>query len=285
MRATTLRLGNRNVDIEHRPVVMGILDLPFRAVAGGPALDDLVRRAEALVGEGADLLDVGTSGCADGAGLPAGTGTDPAEGEELESVVRALEALADRFDVTLSVATSRATVARAAFAAGATVGNDASGFADPEYLAVAAGCGATVVAGHPGQVGGPPGADADGAVGAVRDFLVECIGRAGAAGLTPDRIVLDAGLGRGKTPQQAVALLRASDQFADLGHALLLSVSDATFADGAPGLTDGPCAGAVSLGATSLGGVLGCRVVRAHDVAAHRQACAVLAAVNGKVRR
>lgn len=282
---TTLRLGSRTVDLEHRPLVMGILDVAPPAADGRPALDRLVRRAEALIAQGADLLDVGASGRADGAGPAAGPGT--VEDEELESVVRALEALSGRFEVTLSVATSRASVARAAFGAGAVVGNDPSGFADPDYLAVAAECGATVVAGHPGPVAGPLDTGAvgvDDVVGVVRDFLVGCIGRALAAGVTADRIVVDAGLGRGKTPRQALALLRGSDQLADLGHALLLSVEDGTFADGAPGRRDDPCPGATSLGVTSLGGILGCRVVRVRDVAAHRQACAVLAAVDRVAR-
>jgi dihydropteroate synthase len=128
-------------DIGHRPVVMGILNRTpdsFYDKGSTFALDDLVRRAGILVDEGADLLDVG--------GVKAGPGPEVGEAEELDRVVPAIEALSKRFDIPLSVDTWRATVAREAYRAGAVVGNDISGFADPDYLPAAAEFGATVVA-------------------------------------------------------------------------------------------------------------------------------------------
>src|SRR5579864_5405691 len=98
------------------------------------ALDALLARAEQLVTDGADILDVG--------GVKAGPGPEVTETEELDRVVPTIEALRARVDVPLSVDTWRATVARAAYTAGAVVGNDISGFADPDYLAAAAGAGA-----------------------------------------------------------------------------------------------------------------------------------------------
>src|SRR3954468_18121913 len=103
-------------------------------------LEQFFRLAEAHVTAGADLLDVG--------GVKAGPGPEVTEDEELERVIPAIEALHDRFDVALSVDTWRASVAAAASEAGAGVGNDISGFADPEYLAVCARAGASVVATH-----------------------------------------------------------------------------------------------------------------------------------------
>src|SRR4029079_11732151 len=104
------------------------------------SFDAFLRRAEELVGDGADLLDLG--------GVKAGPGPDVGEAEELERVVPAIAALHARFDVPLSVDTWRASVLAAACDAGAVVGNDISGFADPEFLAVAAARDATVVATH-----------------------------------------------------------------------------------------------------------------------------------------
>ena len=104
------------------------------------AFDAFLRRAEALVADGADLLDVG--------GVKAGPGPEVGEAEELDRVVPAIEALHARFDVPLSVDTWRASVLDAACAAGAVVGNDISGFGDPDYLTVAAKHDATVVATH-----------------------------------------------------------------------------------------------------------------------------------------
>jgi dihydropteroate synthase len=275
VRATTLRLGHRTFDIEHRALVMGILNRTpdsFYDKGATFALDDLVRRAGILVDQGADLLDVG--------GVKAGPGPEVGEAEELERVVPAIEALAARFDVALSVDTWRASVARASYGAGAVVGNDISGFADPDYLAAAAEHGATVVATHirlGPRIPDPEPVYED-VVDAVRTYLVDRADRAVAAGLTPDRIIVDAGLDLGKTAAQSLALLRASDQLADLGFPLLLSASNKTFLGVILGLEIGQRREA-SLAATSLGAALGCRVMRVHEVGSHRQACDVMAAV------
>jgi len=237
------------------------------------ALDDLVRRAGLLVEEGADLLDVG--------GVKAGPGPEVGEAEEMDRVIPAIEALADRFDVALSVDTWRASVARAAYEAGAVVGNDISGFADPDYLPAAAEAGATVVATHIRLGPRIPDPDPvyDDVVGTVRSFLAERAERARAAGLAPDQIVIDAGLDLGKTALQSLALLRASDRLADLGYPLLLSASNKTFLGVVLGLEIGQRREA-SLAATALGAALGCRVMRVHEVGAHRQACDVMAALD-----
>lgn len=275
VRATTLRLGHRTFDIEHRALVMGILNRTpdsFYDKGATFALDDLVRRAGILVDQGADLLDVG--------GVKAGPGPEVGEAEELERVVPAIEALAARFDVALSVDTWRASVARASYGAGAVVGNDISGFADPDYLAAAAEHGATVVATHirlGPRIPDPEPVYED-VVDAVRTYLVDRADRAVAAGLTPDRVIVDAGLDLGKTAAQSLALLRASDQLADLGFPLLLSASNKTFLGVMLGLEIGQRREA-SLAATSLGAALGCRVMRVHEVGSHRQACDVMAAV------
>jgi len=229
------------------------------------------------VDQGADLLDVG--------GVKAGPGPEVGEQEELDRVIPAIEALADRFDIALSVDTWRASVARAAYRAGAVVGNDISGFADPDYLAAAAEHGATVVATHIRLGPRIPDPDPvyDDVVDAVRAFLVERAERALAAGLTPDRIIVDAGLDLGKTAEQSLVLLRASDQLADLGYPLLLSASNKTFLGVMLGLEIGERREA-SVSATALGAVLGCRVMRVHEVGAQRQACDVVAAIAGARR-
>jgi len=280
VRATSLKLGDRTFDIADRALVMGILNRTpdsFYDKGATYALDDLVRRAERLVEEGADLLDVG--------GVKAGPGPAVDEPEELDRVIPALEALKARFDTPLSVDTWRASVAKQAYAVGAVVGNDISGFADPDYLREAAAAGATVVATHIRL--GPripdPEPVYDDVVEAVRGYLAERATWATEAGLSPDRIVLDAGLDLGKTAQRSLALLRASDRLADLGYPLLLSASNKTFLGVVLGLEIGERREA-SLAATALGVTLGCRIVRVHDVAAHRQVCAVLEAIESARR-
>src|SRR3954453_19958254 len=117
-----LRLGERVLDVEKRVVVMGILNRTpdsFYDRGATWSFDAFLERADALVRDGADLLDVG--------GVKAGPGPEVGEAEELERVVAAVEALHARFDVPVSIDTWRAAVLDAACAAGAVVGNDISG--------------------------------------------------------------------------------------------------------------------------------------------------------------
>jgi dihydropteroate synthase len=257
-----LRLGASNVDLTSRALVMGILNRTkdsFYEPAATFDLDALFTRAERLVGEGADVLDVG--------GVKAGPGDDVDEAEELERVVPVVTELARRFDVPISIDTWRAPVAKAAFAEGACLGNDISGFADDEYLPVAAAAGATVVATHirlKPRVADPD-PHYDDVTATVVDFLMDRRQRALDAGVAEDRIVVDAGLDLGKTAAQSLQLLRDSDRLAGLGAPLLLSASNKTFLGV---LFDLPVSERrePSLAATALGIASGCRIVRVHDV-------------------
>jgi dihydropteroate synthase len=160
------------------------------------------------------------------------------------------------------------------------LGNDISGFADPDYLAACASAGATVVATHirlAPRVRDPE-PHYDDVVASVTSFLLERARRAEAAGIPSDRIVLDAGLDLGKSAEQSLALLRASDRLAALGYPLLLSASNKTFLGVVLDLAVDE-RGAASLAASALGIALGCRIVRVHDVAAHRQVRDVLCAI------
>ena len=235
-------------------------------------MDAFLKRADQLVEEGADLLDVG--------GVKAGPGPEVTEEEELERVVPAIALLHERFDVPLSVDTWRASVAREAYAAGAVVGNDISGFADPDYLQVSADAGAAVVATHIRL--GPRIPDPDpqygDVVSEVAHFLVERARRAEAVGIPAERIMLDAGLDLGKTWQQSVVLLRHSNRLASLGYPVLLSASNKTFLGKHLDLLIDERREA-SLAATALGVSRGCRIVRAHDVRGTRRVCDTISAV------
>jgi dihydropteroate synthase len=270
-----VELGPRRYELSSRSLVMGILNrTPDSFFDGGEYwdLDEFYFRAERLVLEGADLLDVG--------GVRAGPGTEVSEAEELDRVVPAIAGLQDRFDVALSVDTWRAVVAAEAFRAGAVVGNDISGFADPGFLPAAATAGAAVVATHIRLAPRipDPSPQYDDVVGEVARFLVERAGLARLAGIPDSRIILDAGLDLGKTAVQSATLLRASDQLAALGWPLLLSASNKTFLGVLFDLGVADRADATNV-AHALGVSLGCRIVRAHDVRAARRVCDSLAAV------
>jgi len=270
-----LALGTRTHDVATTALVMGILNRTpdsFYDQGDHFRLDDLCRRAEQLVAEGADLLDIG--------GVKAGPGPTVGKQEELDRVIPAIEAVRARFDLPVSVDTWRASVAAAAFAAGAAVGNDISGFADPDYLPVCAAAGATVVATHIRLA--PRVADPephyDDVVRQVRTVLADRAARARAVGIPPERIVVDAGLDLGKTAEQSLSLLRQSRRLAELGYPLLLSASNKTFLGTVLGLDIGE-RGPASLAAAAIGMVGGCRIVRAHDVKGTRRVIQVLGAV------
>jgi dihydropteroate synthase len=212
--------------------------------------------------------------------VKAGPGPEVSEAEELDRVIPAIEALHARIDIPISVDTWRASVARAAYRAGAVLGNDISGFADPDYLAAAAEAGAAVVATHirlAPRVRDPEPVYDD-VLEEVCSYLVARAARATAAGVSPDRVILDAGLDLGKTAEQSLTLLRGSAVLARLGHPLLLSASNKTFLGVILDL-DIDHRREASLAAAALGVSLGCRIVRVHDVARTRLVCDSLAAV------
>ena len=270
-----LVLGDRSYDLATRSLVMGILNRTTDSFFDKGAFferDAFLRRAEQLAAEGADILDVG--------GVKAGPGPEVTEPEELERVVPAIEWLRARFDLPISVDTWRASVAAAAYEVGAVMGNDISGFGDPDYLAVAAKHDATVVATHirlQPRVADPE-PHYDDVVAEVRDFLVDRARRAEAAGIPSDRIVIDAGLDLGKTWQQSVVLLRAHRRLAELGYPVLLSASNKTFLGRLLELEVDQRREA-SIAVTAIGVGLGCRIIRAHDVKGTRRVCDTIAAV------
>jgi dihydropteroate synthase len=271
----TLEVGTHRFDIRTQAVVVGILNrTPDSFFDQGTyfGFDEFLRKAEALVAEGADLLDVG--------GVKAGPGPEVDEAEELDRVVPAIEALHARFDVPLCVDTWRASVARAAFDAGAVVGNDISGFADPEYLAVCAAAGASVVATHIRlRPRAPdPNPTYDDVVEAVREFLLDRALQAEGAGIPRERIMLDAGLDLGKSEPDSLVLLRASDRLAELGYPLYLSASNKRFLGHLLG-TDVSDRADGTNAAHALGIALGCRILRAHDVRSARRVAHVMSEI------
>ena len=172
-------------------------------------------------------------------------------------------------------------MADAAYEAGAVIGNDISGFADPDYLPRRRrGRRDSGRDPHPVRPRIPdPEPHYDDVVAAVSRVP----GRLAPAGprrpaWRPNRIVLDAGLDLGKTWQQSLELLRRSNQLAALGYPLLLSASNKTFLGRLLDLEIDQRRDA-SLAATAVGVAGGCRIVRTHDVRGTRRVCDVLAAV------
>ena len=270
-----LDLGTTRFDITYRAVVMGILNRTpdsFYDQGSYFEFEDFLRKAEQLVVDGADFLDVG--------GVKAGPGEEVGEQEELDRVVPAIEALRSRFDLPLSVDTWRASVAKSCFEAGACIGNDISGFADPEYLDVCSSAGASVVATHIRLAPRVPDPDPqyDDVVISICEFLTDRAARARTAGIPRERIMVDAGLDLGKSELQSKILLRSSDALTALGYPVFLSASNKRFLWTLLDVERGS-AGDGTMAAHSLGIALGCRILRAHDVRNGRRVADSMAAI------
>ncbi len=236
---------------------MGIVgDVPesFSGGRSGEA-DDYLRRAEGLVADGADTLDVGS--------IVSGAAT---EALELDRTVAAVAALHERFDAAISVRTESASVLQAGFVAGAVAAHDTSGFADPDYLPTAAAAGASVIASHPGPVHHAVGPDPSGAVCGV---LADLARRAEAAGIPSGRVLLGSGA-LDPTIASSLAVLRNLDSLSGLGWSVMLSAP-------APSVGDSDDAAFATTAALALGIGQGARVVRTHDVKTARRVAAVMA--------
>lgn len=264
-----------------RPLVMGVVNVTPDSFSDGGRWADAERavaHGRSLVADGADVLDIGGESTRPGA-------TRPVLAEELDRVVPVITELAGA-GVPISVDTMRAEVAEAAVAAGATIVNDVSGgLADPRILEVAAAADATYVAMHWRAHSDRMGDFASYPGGVVADVLDELRVRrdaALAAGVAPDRLVLDPGLGFAKDAGHNWELLAHLDAFDELGHRLLVGASRKTFLGRLLAGDDGlRPVDQREHGTTALSVLLadaGVWCLRVHDVRAARDALAVWAA-------
>jgi dihydropteroate synthase len=276
---TVLRLRDRTLAIEPgRPLVMGIVNANPDSFSDAERTDTLerqVRRALALVADGADLIDVGGE-----SGVTYNDVT-PAD-EEAARVVPLVERLAAE-GVSVSVDTWKLEVARAALDAGAVMVNDVSGLRDPALASLAASSGAALVLMHtraePKQAAFP---DYDGDVVAdVEAFLRERMALARDHGVTEEQLVLDPGPDYAKTPAQTVAVLRSLDRLHALGRPLLLAISRKYFLGAITGRPPVERL-AATLGAAAWAVDAGAAILRVHDVAAVRDLLAVKAVLDGR---
>jgi dihydropteroate synthase len=270
---------------------MGVVNVtPDSFSDGGLFLDAgaAIAQGRALVAEGADILDVG--------GESTRPGAEPvAAAEELRRVVPAVEGLAEAgLDVQISVDTYKSTVARAALDAGASLVNDVTAFrADPEMAGLVAQSGADCclmhMLGEPRtmqRVGGPKYEDV---VDEVKAFLEERLELAVREGVERERIMLDPGIGFGKTEAHNLELLRRLPELLTLGAPIVIGTSRKGFLGRiiarAAGRTE-PVGVADRLAGTVASNVLayerGASVFRVHEVAPVREALAVAAATLGE---
>jgi len=273
----TLRLPRgRTLELGGRPRVMGILNLtPDSFSDGGLWLDPdrAVEQALALIEQGADLLDLGAESTRPGGGIyGAGAAFVPAE-DEWARISPVLAAVRARTDLPLSVDTRKGEVAARALAAGADLINDVGALADPALGAAVAAAGCPVVLMHSrGEIPAMQrGIRFDDLLREVREELGEALGRTREAGIDPDQVVLDPGIGFGKTWEQNLELIARLDELAGLGRPLLLGASRKSFLaravrSGRPDPAPADRLGG-SLAAAAWGARKGAALLRVHDVA------------------
>jgi dihydropteroate synthase len=276
---TVLRCGSHTFDLS-QPRVMGILNVTPDSFSDGghhAGLEQALRRARAMVAEGADLIDVGGESTRPGA-------RPVSVQEELDRVIPVIEALAPDLPVPMSIDTSKPEVMRAAVAAGAGLINDVTALRRPGALAVAAGLGVPVclmhMQGEPGTMQRDP-AYGD-VVAEVREFLAARLAACVAAGIPRERLLVDPGFGFGKTLAHNLALLRGLPRLAALGVPVLVGLSRKSMIGALLG--DAPVGDRVhgSVAAAVLAAERGAAIVRVHDVGATVQALRVLAAVGAQ---
>lgn len=256
-----------------RPCIMGIVNATPDSFSDGGQYDP-VGHADRLLGDGAAILDIGGESTRPGA-------ADVPVADEIARIVPAIRAMAGRIPV--SVDTRKAAVARAALDAGAALVNDVSGFDfDPNLAALVAQAGMPVCLMHaqglPATMQDDP--RYDDVLLDVYDALDARIRRAEAAGIPRARIVIDPGIGFGKTQTHNVAILRRISLYHGLGCAILLGVSRKRFI-GAIGGADDPADRAPGTVALTLAAIAqGVQIHRVHDVRDMVQAIRLWQAVN-----
>ncbi|MCF7984600.1 MAG: dihydropteroate synthase [Thiohalocapsa sp.] len=271
-----LDCGGKVLDLS-APRVMGILNVtPDSFSDGGDffCVDAALRRAEAMVAEGADLIDIGGEST-----RPGSAGVDA--GEELRRVVPVVEALARRLPVPISIDTSKPDVMRAAADVGAGMINDVCALQAAGALAAAAETGLPVCLMH--MLGEPRTMQHDpvyaDVVSDVAAFLAARIAVCEEAGIPRARLIIDPGFGFGKSLTHNLCLLARLDDLRSLGAPILAGLSRKSSLGAVVGR---PVEGrlAASLTAAVLAVQNGAAIVRVHDVAQTVDALRILAAVS-----
>ena len=264
---------------------MGVVNVtPDSFSDGGRFLSSTaaIDHATRLLDQGAELIDIGGESTRPGGGVYGGGAVDVAIEEELARILPVLSGLRGSTSAAISIDTRKAEVARAVLAEGADLINDVSGLADPAMPAVIAEAGCPVVIMHSrGNLGSMQARiDFADVVGEVREELLDRAARARRAGVERSQIILDPGIGFGKTIDHNLSLLGNLATLCQTGHPVLVGASRKSFIGA---LTGAPVERrlAGSLAAVAVAALAGVDVVRVHDVEETRQFFEVFAAIRG----
>ena len=264
-----LNFSSKKIDLEKKVAVMGVLNLtPDSFYDGGRyrTEKEILKRVEQMIEEGADIIDIG------GESTRPGSDRVSVE-EELRRTIPYLRKIRDLFDIPLSIDTYKAKVAKEAIEAGAEMVNDISGLRfDPEMAEVISSKNASVVLMH---IKGTPKNMQDNPfyeslMDEIISYLRKSLEIALKAGIDFDRILIDPGIGFGKTVEHNLFILKNLEELRILRRPILIGVSRKSFIGKVLNLpVEERLFG--SLAATSVAVMNGARIVRCHDVRETRQ--------------
>lgn len=252
-----MRIGNREFDTGNRTYCMGILNVTPDSFSDGGSyntIDKALKRTEQMIAEGAAIIDVG------GESTRPGYTALSAE-EEMERTIPVIEAVKANFEIPVSLDTYKSKTARAGIAAGADMINDIWGLQqDADMAAVIAGSGLPCCLMH-----NRAKAEYADFLSDIQEDMLRIIQTARSAGIAEDNIILDPGVGFGKTYRQNLQLLHHLELFSPFGYPILLGASRKSVI----GLTlDLPASQRLegTIVTTVMAVLKGCAFVRVHDV-------------------
>ena len=257
----TARIGDREFRWGSRTYVMGIVNVTPDSFSGDGVTDvgDAVAQAQQMERDGADLIDIGGESTRPQTWAGPGLRAE----EELARVIPMVERVAAAVAVPISIDTYKAQVAERALTAGASLVNDVWGLRrDPEMAATVSRAGVPVVLMH-----NKPGGGYQDLIGEIATGLLESVELARAAGIAGDRIVIDPGIGFGKTREENLEIIRRLPELRGLGFPILVGPSRKSFIGKTLDLPAGErLEGTSAAVALSIAG--GADIVRVHDVKA-----------------
>lgn len=266
-------IGNRVFDAEHRTYIMGILNVTPDSFSDGGKfnqMDAALYHAEEMIRDGADIVDVGGESTRPGH-------TVISDDEEISRVAPVIEAIKSRFDIPVSIDTYKGKVTEAALKAGADLVNDIWGFKfDHKVAELTAQYGAACCLMH--NRSEPTYQDY---LNNVVADLKECVRIAKDAGVSDDKIILDPGVGFGKTYQMNLEIINHVDMLHSLGFPILLGTSRKSVIGQTLNLpTDQRVEG--TLATTVVGVLKGCAFVRVHDIKENKRVIQMTEAIMGR---
>jgi dihydropteroate synthase len=277
-----IELGSKKLDLSEKPLVMGIVNMTPDSFYDGGEYNDpekALGRIASFIKDGADIIDIGGESTRPGSlGVSAG--------EELERVIPVIEAAAGEFDTVISVDTTKAVVAEEALRCGALMVNDISGLSfEPQVARKVSEKGAAIILTHTSSrpVDMQEKTDYDSLIPDITDSLLNSVETAMAAGVARENIIIDPGIGFGKTTEQNLEIIRKLEEFCHLGFPVCLGASRKSFIGE---ILRSPLAEQRLIGSVCsviISMLKGISIVRVHDVLETVQAIRTVKSIYGGV--